>query len=363
MRSLSRMSVSPASSIILGFAALVALLPGVRAGTDPLSTEMLAVFARDASAIVKIEAEEDSGPLSGTGFFVDSNGTILTNYSVGGESRDIFVSFGGIRYPAFRIAADSRSGLAILKLGPPNLLSSDQATAETTGTLPMQTPYLPLGKAGDLGTASVVMTIGYPLDLPVTPSIGCVGGFSVSYGDQCFAVSHIRTSVPAQRGEGGAPLLNMNGEVVGILESSLDEGAGCFALPIEAAEKVHSDFVRFGEPRPGWLGIRFDKSDVSEGPVTVQGCVDDSPAQKAGFQRGDVILQIGDRKVVTADDVINAAFYLTVGEEVPLTVSRGGQTMEIKVVPEISPLSPQDRPVFNISAVTGSNVLFRLLAK
>ena len=72
--------------------------------------------------------------------------------------------------------------------------------------------------------------------------------------------------LPTQRGEAGAPLLNFKGEVVGILVSSLENNSSCYALPIDAAEKIRSDFVRFGEPRHGWIGI-----NVSEAPKAVEG--------------------------------------------------------------------------------------------
>src|SRR5471030_3023394 len=115
------------SIVTLGFAALLPLLPS-RACADPLSSAMQAVFERDSSAVVKIEAQDDSGPLSGTGFFVDPNGTIFTNYSVGGESRDIVISYGPDRYPATRVAADPRRGMAIIKVEA------------------QKTPFLPVGK-------------------------------------------------------------------------------------------------------------------------------------------------------------------------------------------------------------------------
>ena len=62
-------------------------------------------------------------------------------------------------------------------------------------------------------------------------------------------------NAPTQRGEAGAPLLNMKGEVVGIVVSGLENNAACYAVPIEAAEKIRSDFVRFGEARHGWIGV------------------------------------------------------------------------------------------------------------
>jgi serine protease Do len=355
----------------LAISLLLALPVGLRAaGPDSLSGEVQAVFQRCAPAVVKIEAEDDDGPLSGTGFFVDPNGTIFTNFSVGGESRDIVISYGGVRYLATRVAGDSRSGLAILKLGPPNvgadprgglaqlnlgppnLLPLGEAPAELHANVLEKTPFLPLGKAADLAVASLVMTIGYPLNLPETPNVGCVGGFGISDGNRYFAVTHIRASVPAQRGEGGAPLLDMNGQVVGVLESSLDGGAGCFALPIEAAEKVQSDVVSFGEARPGWLGVRFNQSDAS-GPIMVQGCIDNSPAEKAGVQAGDVIEKVDGRQISSLEDVLDASFYLTVGEQVPLTVLRGDKTIELNVVPEPNPTAPQLVPVWNFTFKLG----------
>jgi serine protease Do len=329
----------------LAFVLLLSAPGALRAAGDLLSAQVQAVYQRASGAVVKIQAEDESGKLAGTGFFVDPDGTIYTNYSVGGESRDIVVSNGVVRFPATRIAADARTGIAILKIEA------------------QKTPFLPIGKSSDLAVASMVMTLGYPMELPLTPSAGCVGGFSILAGTNCLAVTHIRANVPVQRGEAGAPLLNMDGEVVGIVESSLEGGAGCYVLPIEAAEKVRKDVMRFGEVRPGWLGVTFDASDVAGSPVKVVGLVGNSPATKAGMQTGDVILKVGDRNVETMEDVMNAAFYLTAGDEVPLSITRGGQTMEIKVQamanPETAPVvqqqpTPAPVPVFNLSVHIGN---------
>ena len=96
------------------------------------------------------------------------------------------------------------------------------------------------------------------MNLPLTPSFGVLGGFDREYLGQYFATTHLRANVPVQRGEGGAPLLNMKGEVVGMLISSLDQGSASFVLPVEAIEKVRREFVRFGELRPGWIGLSVE---------------------------------------------------------------------------------------------------------
>jgi serine protease Do len=341
MRGLYRMSLQRASSAALGILLAAGPLQPCLAGNDPISAEVQTVFKQASPAVVKIQAEDDNGQLSGSGFFVDPNGTIFTNYSVGGESHDIVVSNGVARYPATRVAADARSGLAILKIEA------------------QRTPYLPLGKSSALSVASMVATIGFPMDLPLTPNVGCVGGFGISAGQRFFAVSHIRANVPVQRGEGGAPLLNMAGEAVGIVESSLEGGAGCYVLPIEAAEKVQNDVIRFGDARPGWLGIRFDKSSLPSGEIEVIGFMPDSPAQKAGLQDGDLILKVGERKISSLEDVLDAAFYLTAGDEIPLTVSRAGSQMEVKVTPAANPVSaalhpPQSEALFNFTVHLGN---------
>ena len=146
------------------------------------------------------------------------------------------VEFDGKEYPARAVLADVRSGIAMLKVD-------------------MATPALPIGKSEQLEVATPVITIGYPLDLPETPSFGMIAGFDRKFLGRYFSTTHLRVNLPTQRGEAGAPLLNFKGEVVGILVSSIENGSACYALPIDAAEKIRNDFVRFGEARHGWIGI------------------------------------------------------------------------------------------------------------
>src|SRR5438045_9600089 len=103
--------------------------------------------------------------------------------------------------------------------------------------------------------ATPVVWIGYPLDLPETPNFGMIAGFDRKYLGRYFSTTHLRVNLPTQRGEAGAPLLNMKGEVVGILVSSLENNSACYAVPIEAAEQIRSDSVRSGEARHRRVGI------------------------------------------------------------------------------------------------------------
>jgi serine protease Do len=296
------------------------LLRAQEQSVGSISREVKDIFDRCAKAVVKIHASDQHGELSGTGFFVDPTGTLYTCYSVGGDAGNFTVEMAGKKVPAHQMLVDLRSGLAILKV---------DAT----------TPSLPIGKSDQLEVATPVVTIGYPLDLPETPSFGMIAGFDRRYLGRYFSTTHLRVNLPTQRGEAGAPLLNFKGEVVGILVSSLENNSSCYALPIDAAEKIRSDFVRFGEPRHGWVGI-----NVSQAPTAVEGSraemteiMDGTPAAGSGMKAGDILLQVGKTKVREPEDVIDASFFISAGDTVPIMVMRGNDRLTFNVQADFHP--------------------------
>jgi serine protease Do len=279
-----------------------------------ISREVKSIFERCGRAVVKIHAVDEHSELSGTGFFIDPAGTIYTSYSVGGEADNFTIQFEGKKYHATQLVADLRSGIALLKV--------DAAT-----------PFLPIGKSSELGLATPVVAIGYPLDLPQSPSFGMIAGFDRKYLGRYFSTTHLRVNLPTQRGEAGAPLLNFQGQVVGILVSSVDSGNACYALPIDAAEKIRRDYIRFGDARHGWIGI-----DVQDAENTVEGSTaemteirEGTPAADSGLQKGDILLQIGNKPVRQSEDVIDASFFITAGDPVPITVMRGKEKLTFTV--------------------------------
>jgi serine protease Do len=311
--------------LILGATRLLA-----QQGLNSISSEVNKVFEGAKNAVVRIQAEDEHGMLAGTGFFIDPNGTIMTAYAVGGESRDIIVEFGPNRYPAERLVADPRSGIAILRL-----------TAVT--------PWLPIGDSDELKMASPVITIGYPMDLSVTPTFGMIGGFDLKYLNQYFSTTLIRANIAAQRGEAGAPVLNLKGQVVGILIFPIDNRTACYALPIKAAEKVRTDYVRFGEVRPGWVGVNVVESDEAahDSNVVIQSFADGSPGADSGLQPGDVLIRIGSLAIHSPPDVLNASFFLTADEDVPITVLRDGKEVSVTVTAAEHPTYLQQKlPLF-----------------
>src|SRR5438128_4904090 len=309
-------------AVALVFCSGASLLYAQEQSAAVISHEVKEIFERAGKAVVKIHGLDQHSPICGTGFFIDPTGTLYTAYTVGGEADNFTVEFAGKKYPARQLVADIRSGTAMLKI--------DAAT-----------PALPIGKSEGLEVTTPVVAVGFPLDLPETPNFGMVAGFDHKCLGRYFSTTHLRVNLPTQRGEAGAPLLNMKGEVVGIVVSSLENNSACYAVPIEAAEKIRGDFVRFGEARHGWVGI-----NVSEAPKPVEGSraemtqiMEGTPAAGSGIKPGDILLQVGRKKVTEPEDVLDASFFITAGDVVPITVLRGNQKLTFNVRAGFHPAS------------------------
>src|SRR6266702_6523363 len=309
-------------AVALVFCSGASLLYAQEQSAAVISHEVKEIFERAGKAVVKIHGLDQHSPICGTGFFIDPTGTLYTAYTVGGEADNFTVEFAGKKYPARQLVADIRSGTAMLKI--------DAAT-----------PALPIGKSEGLEVTTPVVAVGFPLDLPETPNFGMVAGFDHKCLGRYFSTTHLRVNLPTQRGEAGAPLLNMKGEVVGIVVSRLENNSACYAVPIEAAEKIRGDFVRFGDARHGWVGI-----NVSEAPRPVEGSraemtqiMDGTPAAGSGIKPGDILLQVGQKKVTQPEDVLDASFFITAGDIVPIIVLRGNQKLTFNVRAGLHPAS------------------------
>jgi len=285
---------------------------------DLFTQKTRAVFEQAQSAIARITAMDDYGKLSGTGFFVDPAGTLYTAFSIGGVSRDILVHVGEKTYVARRLLADARSGIAILKI---------DAT----------TDFLPLSRSGLPAVASPVMTVGFPMEQAATPSIGLIGGYDRMVTNRYFTTTHIRANIPVQRGQGGAPLLDLNGRVQGILISGVEGGGACHVLPIAAAEKVRSNFMHYGEVRHGWIGVKVGEypGASQHSSAVVEALEDSTPAKTSGLRSGDVLVRVGSIPVTEPEDVLDGSFFLTAGEDVELEVLRNGQSVVLTARPEL----------------------------
>ncbi|MDX6766764.1 MAG: S1C family serine protease [Candidatus Methylacidiphilales bacterium] len=302
---------------------------------DAITEEVQLVFDRSVPAVVKIRSLSGATPLAGTGFFIDKDGTLLTAYAVVRESDRVWIEFNGQKLEASVLGRDARSGVALLRVDRKN------------------TPYLPFGNSDDLRMASGLISVAYPLNLPIAPSFGFVTGFDVRYLNRFFSTTHIRANIPISPGQIGGPILNSRGQVVGLLAMAIQEGKECYILPVNSVVRIAADMHKNGKVRHGWVGVAVvEGQPLTEGtkPVVVSNLFPETPAATSGIMPGDVVLKIGNRNILTPRDVLDASFFSSVGQKLPVLVLRNNEqkTFTITVAERRSPVSaglvmePQD---------------------
>ena len=267
---------------------------------------------------------------TGSGFVVDDNGYILTNSHVVGDPRQLQKITASLPEPDSRtfearyVASDFNFDLAVLKIDESDL------------------PVAPLGTSGDILVGEWAIAIGNPFDLGPTVSIGVVSAldrdFSEPQGDYYYR-DMIQTDAAINRGNSGGPLVNADGEVIGINSfiytgSEYDRGSiGIgFAIPIDTAASFLEEIRQHGQVRRAWTGIlavqditpnlaEYLKLASTDGALVVR-IARDSPAELAGLESGDVIVAINDEKIRSADEAIDVVRGLRVGEVAALGVVR-----------------------------------------
>jgi len=303
---------------------------------EAMDNEVSSLYEKSKDAIVKVHAQRlaprpglafGSPHRVGTGFFIDGAGRLLTAATVVGDAENCWIDWDGQSITAAVLAVDTDTNLALLQVDPDKCVSAGHSM-----------PFLAQGNSDELKVGSMVVAIGFPYAMPSAPSVGFVSGFDINCGPRVFMTSHFRAGCRLVRGQGGGPLLNARGEVVGIAVAALGDDQ-CYALPINAAKKVVADVLRDGRPQHGWVGLSVKQRQIetaSSAPdrcqVFVQEVYPNTPAAAAGFHKQDVLLRIQTNCVHRSADVLDMMFLHRCGDRIGFTVLRDGQTQEVVVV-------------------------------
>jgi serine protease Do len=270
----------------------------------------------------------------GSGVVVDRNGYILTNNHVVEKATKVQVKFNGdpTEYDAKVIGTDPATDVAVLKVDRTNLVAARMGNSDAV-------------QVGDWAVA-----IGSPFGFQATVTAGIIsaksrdipGDSAMTSGFQHF----LQTDAAINPGNSGGPLLNINGEVIGINTMIASRSGGYqgigFALPINTAAKVYNQLIKTGKVVRGSIGVTFTADDDKNREfvkayggtqgIFVQKVEPNGPSDKAGLQAGDVIIALDGKPVTHGQELMEHVADATVGENMKITVLRNGKKEEFSVV-------------------------------
>ena len=271
---------------------------------------------------------------TGSGVIISADGYILTNNHVVGTATKIQVKLAdGREFKGRLIGTDPETDLAVVKIEAQSL------------------PYARLGDSDKLEQGEWVIALGSPFGLQATMTAGIVSAIGRDLGAQSQFTSFIQTDASINPGNSGGPLINMNGEVVGInsmifSRTGGNEGIG-FSIPANLVSKIYNQLSKNGRVTRAYLGLypseltpafsRYANYNGTEGAFVRGLSGPATPAAKAGLKSGDIITEIDGVKIKTPKQLVEMVADLPVGKQVQVKFMRDG-------VPQTTTVTLAERP-------------------
>ena len=316
-----------------GVAALPAA-PGA-AAPDARSRAVRQIYASASPSVVSVRVREGGASASGTGFVIDSNGTIVTNAHVVAGASQVQVRFedNGAGVEAEVLGRDPSSDVAVLRVD----------ASKTQNIKPLVLADSDTVKVGDLAVA-----IGYPLGLDRTATAGIISGVGRAIkAPNGFSIDKVlQTDAPINPGNSGGPLLDGAGRVIGVNSQIATAGGGGgnvgigFAVPSNTVRQVVPRLRSGGSISRPYLGISSVASTVGQGAV-VDSTIGGGPAERGGVLAGDIVRSVDGKPVQAPEDISSAIQNRRPGDEIDIAVQRAGALRTLRVTlgtrPESAP--------------------------
>ena len=309
------------------------------------------VYASTVNSVVSINCsavstnifgQQTESASSGSGFIYTADGYIVTNQHVVANASSINVTlYNGDTYPATLVGSDSDYDVAVLKIDAKDL------------------PAVTLGSSTDVNVGDTVMAIGNPLgELTFSMSQGIVSCVNRAINVEGTPFNMIQVDASINPGNSGGPLMNLYGEVVGIVSAKYSsyanttvEGLG-FAIPINDVQSIIKDIIENGSVgNKAYMAITAGtmtqqmaaqyKINATEG-VFVYSVEDGGAGDKAGLKLGDVITKLNDTQITSMEDLSAAKKGFKAGDTVTLTVLRDGKEITTQLTFDAQPQTTDD---------------------
>lgn len=272
----------------------------------------------------------------GSGVIVDPKGYILTNHHVvGGADRIIIHLFDGKELKGTVQGTDPKTDLAVVKVEAKNL------------------PVAFLGDSDKIEVGEWAIAIGSPFGLEETVTVGVISAKGRKGLRTGTYEDFIQTDASINPGNSGGPLVNIDGEVIGINAMIIQPGQGIgFAIPINLAKNIMTELIQHGKVIRPWVGIGLQ--DLTENlaksfnlqqkeGVLVSQIYEGSPAEKSGLRVGDVIVEVDGKRVQDSQEVVREVLKKKVGEKIEFVVIREGRSTKVSVTTAPMPSEPEER--------------------
>jgi len=272
---------------------------------------------------------------SGSGVIISNDGYIVTNNHVVDGADELTVTLSNRKsFKAKVVGADPASDLAVVKIDAQGL------------------PFLLYGNSDEVKIGQWVLAVGYPLTLETTVTAGIVSakGRTLDINrrqSQTPVESFIQTDAAVNPGNSGGPLINTDGQLIGInsaIASPTGSYAGySFTIPVNIVKKIVNDIMKFGTPQRAFLGISYPRDDMSDDQKKENGIKDgegvyvldvtpDGAAGHAGIQKGDMITKLNGVPVTTGAEMVGQIATFSPGDKINVTYKRDGKESTVPII-------------------------------
>jgi serine protease Do len=298
----------------------------------PFENSVRNIFNAKKTSVVRVVCVVKQSPgsemgarevVAGTGFFVSDRAHIITVASVVKNAQMIWVDYMGMSYAAECIGFDSQTNVAVLRLLHP----------------PSEFGIIDVGESNPKELAEIgsfVIFVGCKLGMDPSPDLGIISGKNISYSDNLFLTTYLRTNLMFCGGESGAPVFEFSGELAGMMIASLPEMASSFILPRRAIAKIFAEIVVGGSAKHSRIGIEV-QSECKFGigqEIIISKVIAESEAERAGLRIGDILKKIGVFDIKYKEDLYNGVFFCGGDDKINVTVEREGNELIFGVKPE-----------------------------
>ncbi len=318
-------------------------VPTSLAGTTSRGLTINQIYKKDSPGVVDIvETSTTSGGGSpfgggtqqtqgeGAGVVYDTNGDILTDEHVVANASSVKVHFQDGRTATAKVlGTDPSTDVAVIHVDVPS----------------SELHPIPFADSNTAQVGDAVVAIGSPFSLPETTTAGIVSqtGRSITAPNNYTITGAIQTDAAINPGNSGGPLLDANGNVLGLndqIQTNSGSNAGVgFAIPSNTVARIANEIIGGHPVRHAYVGVELNAT--STGGAQVSSVQPNSPAQSAGLQSGDLVTQINGKSITSTEQFIATVDQYAPGTKLTMTVSRGGQTHTVTLTlgtrPQTSP--------------------------